>query len=93
MSECTWYDVPCWLGWLIEEIKLLFVYLFEGVLNAVLAVVSAIPVPGFLQSVGSLSLPDGVVFFANAFQLHVGIGIVVAAYTLRFLIRRIPVIG
>ena len=93
MDNCSFYDVPCWLTWLIAEIKLLFVYLYEGILNGLLGALNAIPVPDFLQSIGSLSLPPSVIYFSNAFQLPVGISIVVSAYILRFLIRRLPVIG
>ena len=68
-------------------------YLYEGILNAVLAVINAIPVPDFLASIGSYSLPPEVVYFTVVFQLHFGVGVLVTSYTVRFIIRRIPVIG
>ncbi len=49
--------------------------------------------PQFLSSVSQISMPSGVAFFADAFQLDSGLAIIVSAYTLRFLIRRIPIIG
>lgn len=68
---------------------------WEGILDAVAAVLEAIPVPAFLDDIAGLwaAIPSEVVFFAEALELPVGIGMVIAAYTGRFLIRRIPVIG
>ena len=91
--ECSFYDVPCWAGWLTDEIYLLLVDLYASVLGGVVLMLSAIPAPSFLTSLGSLSIPSSVLFFADVFEVNYGLGIVVSAYTIRFLIRRIPVIG
>jgi hypothetical protein len=39
------------------------------------------------------SMPDGVWYFMNIFQIQFGLGAVLIAYLIRFMIRRLPVIG
>lgn len=69
--------------------------IWELLLDGLATVIEAIPVPGFLDQADGLfgGLPAGVVYFTDALQLEVGIGFMVSAYVIRFLIRRIPVIG
>lgn len=52
----------------------------------------SIPVPSFLE-MGNLNLPSSVIFFTDLFVLPLGASIIVSAYTLRFIIRRLPFIG
>lgn len=65
------------------------------ILDGLAAVINAIPVPDWLADAGGLfgALPDGVVYFVQAFELGTGLAVIVGAYVLRFLIRRIPIIG
>lgn len=69
--------------------------LMQGLLEGLAAVLNAIPVPEFFSNAGSYlsALPSGLVYFAQSFQLGYGITVIVSAYVLRFLIRRIPFIG
>lgn len=69
--------------------------LWELFLDAVVAVLEAIPVPSWLSSAGSVfdAIPDGVIYFAQALQLPAGLAMVISAYVIRFIIRRIPIIG
>lgn len=69
--------------------------IWEWVLDGVAAVLEAIPVPSWLSSAGSVfdAIPDGVLYFAQALQLPAGLSMVISAYVIRFLIRRIPIIG
>jgi hypothetical protein len=64
---------------------------FDVVVMGVIGLFASIPVPDFLAN--DLTIPAGVSFFADAAQLPEGIAIVFGAYTARFLLRRIPVIG
>ena len=91
--ECEFYDVGCHYEWLIAEIKLLFVFIVDNVLQAVAGVFIAIPVPSFLLNVGAFGLSSDVLFFTTLFQVPFGLGIVVTAYIARFVLRRIPIIG
>jgi hypothetical protein len=58
-------------------------------------VLQAIPVPSWLAGAGGImgAMPPGVAYLAQAFQIPSGVAILIAAYTLRFTIRRIPFIG
>lgn len=69
--------------------------LWELFLDGVAAVLEAIPVPSWLSGAGAVfdAIPDGVIYFAQALQLPAGLSMVLGAYVLRFIIRRIPIIG
>jgi len=91
--DCKWYDISCISIWWVEEIKALSLYIFNSILSGFASVVEAIPVPEFLLNIGNFTLPNSILFYVNLFELPVGIGIIVAAYTARFVLRRIPLIG
>lgn len=48
-----------------------------------------------LDGIGSMfsGLPSDVLFFMGVFRLEIGLPMIIAAYVLRFAIRRIPIIG
>ncbi|AVK16916.1 DUF2523 family protein [Pseudomonas aeruginosa] len=54
-----------------------------------------LPVPEFFTQAGNAfqAIPPSVVYFANAFQIGPGVTMVLGAYLLRFILRRIPIIG
>jgi|SRR5690606_11367143 len=60
-----------------------------------LIIVENIPVPDFVYQAGGAmsSIPPGVMFFLSAFQVGPGLAMILGAYVLRFLVRRIPIIG
>ena len=78
-------------NWLINELYSLGVTLYNDVLTGLLAVVNAIPVPSFFSEVAGWvgSIPPTMAFFIQGFEIPQGIGILLAAMTLRFIIRRI----
>jgi hypothetical protein len=90
---CEWYDPTCALGWISEEFKAIFVWLYDGLMSGFASVLESFPVPDFLLTMGVVTLPSGVAWAAEAFQLPLGAGIIVSAYTARFILRRIPFIG
>jgi len=57
--------------------------------------VDSIPVPAFLSDIGNIfsDIPPSVVFFTSALEFNFGLGVISAAYLIRFTIRRLPVIG
>jgi len=82
----TWlHDFALWLP------RQVYRLLLEGLAS----VINAIPVPAFLTdaSANLSAIPSGVAYFGAAFRIGEGITIIVGAYLLRFLIRRIPFIG
>lgn len=82
------------LQWFLDACLWVFHTLYELVLVGLAAVVDAIPVPAWLVGADPFSALDpGIVWFLEALELPAGIGIILGAYAIRFLIRRIPVIG
>ena len=77
-----------------DSIKNFFLWVYESILLGISNLFSLIPAPAFLDNINaSLSIPSSVAFFAAPMQFQFGIGVIVSAYTIRFLIRRIPIIG
>ena len=68
-------------------------WLFEQFLTPFVVVLENIPAPAFANNMGSLTLPSGVAWFASALELPTGASIMASAWTLRFVIRRLPFIG
>lgn len=83
------------IGWVVDFFQWLAVKLCVLVFDAIIAVLNLIPVPAWLGEIsGNIgSLPSGVLFFIGPFQFGTGMAWVVSAYLLRFLIRRLPVVG
>lgn len=92
MNECSALDFSCHFGNLMQMIQGFFLWIWESILSALVAVLSAIPVPSWMTS-GTFSLPDGVLWFAQALELDYAAGVMATAWTLRFFIRRLPIIG
>lgn len=92
-NTCEWYDPSCGLAWIRDEFQAFSLWLWEGMLNGIASAFEAIPVPDFLIGVGTHTMPSAIAWFASPFQLGLGLGIVVTAYTARFILRRIPIIG
>lgn len=69
--------------------------LWAELLDGLAALIEAIPVPSFVYDVQSAfaGLSGNIVFFANKFAVPEGLIMVLAAYAIRFVIRRIPIIG
>lgn len=82
----TWEKVyNFWVdGWL---------WIFEQVLTVFVVVLELIPVPTWMTQTGTFVVPDGVAYFVNVFEMPTGAAIMVSAWTLRFVVRRLPVVG
>lgn len=81
--------------WMIDFILGFPEYLFSLVVDAAIAFFKWLPVPSFFNAAASAfsNVPPEVVFFAQAFRIGEGVTLVLGAYLLRFIIRRIPIIG
>jgi hypothetical protein len=90
---CSFYDVPCGASWLVVQLETFGTWLYQLFLSGAASLVEIIPVPLFLQDIETITIPTGVAFFVEPFQLEYGIGIMVSAYVARFILRRIPFIG
>ncbi len=94
-TSCKWYDLGCYIGWMQEEVKQFFVWIAEQVFNALISIIGAIPIPAWVQQGADVlsSIPAGVGYFVAPLNLGMGALILGSAYGVRFLIRRIPLIG
>ena len=92
-GACDWYDIGCGFGWLIDEIQLWFLDMYDGILSGVASMFEAIPMPDFMVNMGTMNFPPTVLFFIDMFQVKAGLSIIVAAYTFRFILRRTPIVG
>lgn len=92
-NNCSWYDPSCALAWVRDELQAFGVWIWDSILSGIASTFEAIPVPDFLNSVGTHVIPSGVAWAAEAFQLDIGLTVIVSAYIARFILRRIPVIG
>jgi hypothetical protein len=93
VNTCEWYDPSCGINYVGDEIGLLILDAYSGVLDSVVSVLGAIPMPAFLSNIGTFNSPASVSWGADMMNIEYGIGIFIAAYTFRFILRRIPVIG
>lgn len=83
------------LQWLQDMVTWSLLKVFKLITEGLLAVFDAIPVPSFISGASSLfsAIPSGVAYFLGSFNFGTGLGMLFSALLLRFLIRRIPLIG
>lgn len=81
--------------WLVDVLLWVPLKLCELVLAGLSSLINGIPVPEWLSdlSYSAAALDPGVAFFLNMLQVPAGLAMLGSAYGIRFLIRRIPVIG
>jgi len=80
----TWFfDLVLWLPRKIYQL------LLEGLL----IVVNAIPVPTWAENLELDWIPSGMAYFLEPFNIPLAITCITSGYLLRFVVRRIPVIG
>lgn len=96
-SIVSWFlqlvtDVATWFLDLLQSIAH---WIYQGVMDALATVIEAIPAPSFLESSASVfsAVPSSVVYLVSVAEFQTGLGIVGSAYLIRFLIRRLPVVG
>lgn len=88
-----------WLGdaydALIDFFKDLPEWVFSKLVDAVVEFFNSLPVPDFMANVSNTFnvIPPVIVYFAQPFNIGYGVTVVLGAYLLRFIVRRIPIIG
>ena len=82
-------------GWIVEFVLWCVVKLFLMLGDALLYVLELVPVPDWLTAAGTnLGLvPGDVWYFLEPFHFGTGLSWMLGALLLRFMIRRLPVIG
>jgi hypothetical protein len=83
------------LEWVLEVVLWLPLQLYKLLCEGLVLVLQAIPVPDWMESAATAfgAIPSGVAYFLQAMEIPFGIAVVASAYTIRFLIRRIPFFG
>lgn len=83
------------LNWFVKWAEWIPKKIYSAVMDGIASFINAIPVPSFMQDAAGAfaGIPSTVMFFASAFELGFGVKIVLAALVLRFILRRIPLIG
>lgn len=92
-ESCEIYDVVCFGGWLKDEFKSFFLYVYDSILSGLARLVELIPVPDFLANMHSFVMTSWVSWFIEPFEISYGLSAIVSAYIARFILRRIPGIG
>ena len=82
-------------NWFVDFLMDFPKWIFNELCQGIVEFFEALPVPSFFASASNAfnGIPPSVVFFADAFQIGPGITMVLLAFLLRFIIRRIPIIG
>lgn len=83
------------LNWFVKWAEWIPKKIYSSVMDGIASFINSIPVPSFMQDAAGAfaGIPSTVMFFASAFELGFGVKIVLAALVLRFILRRIPLIG
>jgi hypothetical protein len=79
--------------WISDKTDAIFESLQNQVFGLPTLIANSIPVPDFLFSMGTTTIPGSITFYTDAFEFPLGLTIVTAAYIARFTLRRIPFIG
>jgi len=88
-------SISAMASWLKDLLESLFLFLYQSMLEGLSFLFDLIPVPDWAMSLPQLfiNIPSSMIYFSNMFQLGFGISVIFSAYGLRFLIRRLPLIG
>lgn len=83
------------IDYAIDFFKDLPAYIFDKFADGIVSFFASIPVPEFVSALPNVfsSIPAEVIYFAQPFNLGYGLSVVLSAYLLRFIVRRIPFIG
>lgn len=79
--------------YLLDNLYRMANFIFGSILDGLAFIFNMLPVPEFMKDLPSYTLPPEVAYYAQYMQLEFGLSVIVIAYTLRFIIRRLPVIG
>lgn len=83
------------LEWIVELLLWVVEKLWELILAGLAEFFEALPVPDFMSQASSYfgGIPPNVAYFLNFFAIAEGLTFITTALVIRFVIRRIPLIG
>lgn len=96
MTQWIWdHVIQPILQWIMDMVTWTAIKVWDLVLSALATIINAIPVPSFIGDIaGYLSgISPSIGWFLSSFQVPFGLQVIIGAYLVRFLIRRLPVIG
>lgn len=87
--------LQAFLQWLLDILLWVPIKLWELFLNVLATLLELVPVPDFISNAGVYlgGIPPGVAYFLGIVRFDYGLSVILAASILRFLIRRLPVVG
>lgn len=98
-----WESIKDWLAekieeflqWLLDMLLWLPKKLFQLIFDGLATFIERIPVPGFIANAQGFfsGIPSEIVYFINFFAVGEGLAMVTGALVLRFVLRRVPIIG
>lgn len=92
-----WDWLTDWLNaawaWLIQLLLWVPQKLYGLLLDGLATAIEVIPVPTWAAGVSFAGIDNTIAYFAEPFQIDLALTVITSAYLIRFLIRRIPVIG
>ena len=98
-----WDSIKSWFAerigefqqWLLDALLWLPRKLFQVIFDGLATFVERIPVPDFMANAANFfaGIPSEIVYFLDFFAVAEGLGMVTAALVLRFVLRRVPIIG
>lgn len=97
--SCDWYDLPCVtsgaLDWFSQAALWVPRKVYSLLLDGLASVVESFPrisaADTFAQNAGTAL--SGAAYFVDYFAINTGLSMIASALLLRFLLRRIPLIG
>lgn len=95
MLDWLWDAIVAFAQWLLDVLLWVPLKLWEIFLDVFATIIEAIPVPEFVTNAGLYvsAVPSSVLFFLSIVRLDYGLSVVIGAAIIRFVIRRLPVIG
>lgn len=81
------------LTWLKDLLLWLPLKLYQLLLEALTTVLNAIPVPAWAENLNMNWVPSNLAYWLDPFNIPLALTCITGGYVLRFVIRRIPVIG
>ncbi|WP_082335976.1 DUF2523 family protein [Pseudomonas syringae] len=92
-------DFAFWLRDVISDVAQFFIDMLLNMLDwiwsAFIGLLDTLPIASTVTQASSLfsAIPASVWYFMNVFQIPLGITFVLSGYLIRFLIRRLPIVG
>lgn len=86
----NWLEILSHAPDFLEQIN---IRIYEMFLHSLIPLIQELGLPDVLLSEGAINITGGLAWFLSVFEFQMGLEVFTSCYVIRFLIRRIPVIG